>query len=477
MKKTCRHTRVNSFRLLWVFWASVWTFSGILVSGQETGNNSPIQAALDSLWIQRPVEKIYIQLDKERYVAGETIWFKVYLLEGKDLGPSYLSTLVYVECWNPADSLLIRKTIKLEGGTGIGEMVLPKELSAGVYAIQAYSQWMRNSSQRFQTRVQILDPSSPSESSLITSGKPDLQFLPESGSLLPGGENRVAFKALGTDGWGIPVSGKILDAAGKEIQSFESAHRGMGSFSFTPEASNSYQAEVDWRGSTYRYDLPPVEEKGYVMGVNASPFLTQVQVRSFGLPPDGLVQLVGIMGHRLRISLKARLQGGVAQLDIPNSFFDTGVLQLTVLDANNIPQCERMVWIDKRDQMDIQVSSQKSSYSKRSLVELEFKAQSQMGVAQASQLAVSVFEENGAWEDSPYRNTLRSHMLLSSEAKGTIEAPWEYFHKEGISQHLDLVMLTHFWRKIDWEELGATLPAPEYLIERGLFIKGTSHAE
>ena len=472
MKKMSRYSCVHVILSLRTLWVCIWVFAGILASAQEAGSNSPFQVELDSLWIQRPVEKAYVQMDKERYVSGETIWFKVYLLDGRDVGPSYLSTMVYVECWSPTDSLISRKTIKLEGGIGIGEISLPKELSAGVYAIQAYSQWMRNRSQHFHTRVQILDPSSPSESALVSSDKPDVQFLPESGSLLAGGENRVAFKALGTDGWGIPVSGKILDAAGDEIQSFQSAHRGMGSFSFVPEAGNSYQAEIDWMGSSYRYDLPPVEEQGYIMQVNASPFLTQVQIRSHGFPPDGLVQLVGIMGHRLRISLKARLQEGIAQLDIPNSFFDTGVLQLTVLDANNLPQCERMVWIDKRDQMDIQVSSQKTSYSKRSLVELAFQAKSQMGVAQPSQLAVSVFEERGMWEDSPYRSTLRSHMLLSSEAKGTIEAPWEYFHKEGTAQHLDLVMLTHFWRNIDWEELGTSLPVPEYLIERGLFIRG-----
>lgn len=462
----------NVFKWIKVIGVSAWIYSMACVQAQEVDANSPIQANLDSLWMQRPIEKVYVQMDKERYVQGETLWFKVYLLDGKDLGPSYLSTLVYVECWSPDDTLVARKTIKVEGGIGKGDLSLPKELSAGVYHIQAYSQWMRNESQHFQASIQVLDPSSSTEPPLLASGKPDVQFLPESGSLLAGGENRVAFKALGVDGWGIPINGKVWDASGNEIQSFESSHRGMGSFAFVPEVGNAYQAEITWMGTTYRYDLPKVEEKGYVMGVNSSPFLTQVQIRSHGLPSDAVVQLVGIMGHRLRISLKARLQEGQAQLDIPNSFFDTGVLQLSLLDVNDQAQCERMIWIDKRDQMDIQVSPQQPVYSKRSLVEVEFQAKSQMGVALSSQLAVSVYEESGMWEGSPYRNSLRSQMLLSSEAKGTIEAPWEYFHTEGASEYLDLVMLTHFWRKVNWDNLGTTLEAPKYLIERGLYISG-----
>lgn len=41
-------------------------------------------------------EKIYVQLDKPNYYAGEDIWFKTYLLNAATHAPETLSKLVYV---------------------------------------------------------------------------------------------------------------------------------------------------------------------------------------------------------------------------------------------------------------------------------------------------------------------------------------------------------------------------------------------
>ena len=457
-------------RLFWVICAFFY-FPGIS-SAQEQKSN-PIQDALDSLWVERPIENLYVQLDKSQYVPGETVWFKVYLTEGQDLLPSYLSTVAYVECWNLEDSLVFRKTVKLQNGVGTGDLVLSQELASGIYKLQAYTSWMRNFQAAFQQEIRLINPSEGVPEDLPEEGKPDLQFLPESGSLLAGHENRVAFKALGTDGLGVEVAGKILDAKGNPIADFSTQHRGMGTVLFSPEAHTSYQAEVSWQGNTYAYPLPPVEAQGYSLFVSPSPFVTQVRIQSSGVEPNSLVQLVGISRHKLNLFLRTRLENGVAELNIPNSSFPTGVLQLTLLDEAGVPQCERMVWIDKNDQLEIGVETGKSNFGKRNLVKLDFATQTQMGQKTPAQLAVSVVEENGIWETYSYRTSLKSHMLLGTEAKGRIEAPWEYFHQEGSSQHIDLVMLTHLWRKVSWEELQSPPDTPpDFLIEQGLVISG-----
>src|SRR5690606_13254045 len=97
----------------------------------------------------------------------------------------------------------------------------------------------------------------------------DLQFFPEGGDLVAGVPNIVAFKATGADGLGRDVSGEIRDAGGKRVASFRSTHRGMGKLVFIPEAGMRYSARLTHPEGTEReYELPPVQEEGYLLHID-----------------------------------------------------------------------------------------------------------------------------------------------------------------------------------------------------------------
>ncbi|WP_449439487.1 hypothetical protein [Pedobacter steynii] len=85
---------------------------------------------------------------------------------------------------------------------------------------------------------------------------------------MSGVRTRVAFKATGTDGLGVPVKGVIIDNDGKEVETFEATHFGMGQFRLMPEKGKLYQAKVTYPdGSEKSIKLPPVLESGYVLSV------------------------------------------------------------------------------------------------------------------------------------------------------------------------------------------------------------------
>jgi hypothetical protein len=52
-------------------------------------------------------EKIYLQYDKQSYIAGETIWFKAYIMDG--LLPSTKSTVLCVELINDSGKTVQKK--------------------------------------------------------------------------------------------------------------------------------------------------------------------------------------------------------------------------------------------------------------------------------------------------------------------------------------------------------------------------------
>ncbi|HTO34758.1 MAG TPA: MG2 domain-containing protein, partial [Flavobacterium sp.] len=172
-------------------------------------------------------EKIYLQLDKDIYTTGSTIWFKSIVTTSLDNAPTDLSGILYVELISAEKKLIEKKLIKLNQGIGEGHFDLPEILPTGNYLIRAYTEWNRNfdSDFFFEKYVQVFSiydsttikertsqnelPSvevQPETTSTITN-EIDLQFLPESGELVHGLSSKIGFKALNSFGNGIPVEG------------------------------------------------------------------------------------------------------------------------------------------------------------------------------------------------------------------------------------------------------------------------------
>ena len=91
-------------------------------------------------------ERIYLQTDKPYYAAGDTVWFRVHLLDAATNMPVKQSRFVYVELHDQqADTLMQRLMIRSdEDGVFANAMLLPKDIRSGVYTLVAYTQWMRN---------------------------------------------------------------------------------------------------------------------------------------------------------------------------------------------------------------------------------------------------------------------------------------------------------------------------------------------
>src|SRR5690606_32391223 len=76
------------------------------------------------------------------------------------------------------------------------------------------------------------------------------------------------FKAVDISGKGSHVAGTVHDQQGNMVMDFKSEHLGMGAFVFTPEAGNTYTAQVQLpNGRMARYKLPQIKEEGVVLQV------------------------------------------------------------------------------------------------------------------------------------------------------------------------------------------------------------------
>lgn len=102
-------------------------------------------------------ERVYLQTDKQTYLAGELLWMKFYLTdaEGK---PSPLSKVGYVELLDSA-SVQLQVKLNISEGTGEGWLELPITLPTGYYRLTAYTRYMQNEEESifFQKNIGVIN--------------------------------------------------------------------------------------------------------------------------------------------------------------------------------------------------------------------------------------------------------------------------------------------------------------------------------
>jgi hypothetical protein len=89
-------------------------------------------------------EQIYVHTDREDYIAGEDMWFNIYVTDSFTGKPSLNSKIAYIELFNKNNHPVVQKRFRIENGCGPGQIILPDSLSSGPYLLRVYTNWMKN---------------------------------------------------------------------------------------------------------------------------------------------------------------------------------------------------------------------------------------------------------------------------------------------------------------------------------------------
>ncbi|MVM37125.1 hypothetical protein GO730_04755 [Spirosoma sp. HMF3257] len=155
-------------------------------------------------------EKAYIHTDRAQYVAGDTLWFKAYLVDGKFHTPNALSQTLYVNLLDATGKRTVSRLVHMDStGHASGDITLPDSLPSGDYQLLAYTNWMRNADNEFLFRKRIrIDARNAQPDNRIASESKGfrVQVFPEGGQLVEGLSGRVAFQALDNQGHSLSVT-------------------------------------------------------------------------------------------------------------------------------------------------------------------------------------------------------------------------------------------------------------------------------
>ncbi|MFN8208427.1 MAG: TonB-dependent receptor plug domain-containing protein [Bacteroidales bacterium] len=460
----------NSFRLIFPL-LLLLVFSFVLKEDEDPRLRIIVEQ-FNSYMAKNLQQKVYLHTDREVYEAPGDIWFKAYLVSGTAQRPDSLSTSLIVELINPRNVVVQTRQLRMSAGTGKGDFVLTDTIPEGTYIIRAYTNWMNHYRDFVYSRSFYIR--NPSNANFISAedlrynkrvnrkiekgeNRFAIQFLPESGILTPGIQSRVAFRTENELGKGVPASGIILNSKKQEVLRFSTLAHGLGSFLFTPEKGEKYRAMVSFNGKKeVEAGFPELIRQAYVMRFEreAGGMILIHAASSFPLTEDPQANdiiLVGQTRGKIYYAKLIDMPRGSIDLRIPEALFPTGITQFTLFNGRGIPMAERLVFIHHADQLSIGSSGMQESYGRRKEGVIDFQVKDHQGVPVTGSFSVSVVKADSTGQSNS-EPSITSCFLLTSDLGGAVENADFLLENttESAREELDLVMLTHGWRRFSW---------------------------
>ena len=457
-------------------------FLPLAVSGQNPTTLEGWAQRLKLFGQKIPQEEVFVHLDNTCYYLGDTLYYKAYM-HLSDGRPSALSRLLYVELLNHDGYLVERQKVEMKQGQGDGSFILPDTLYGGYYELRAYTRWQLNWGRYEHPHTQDAEDwffdkelardyyrdyeklysrvfpvyDKPKEAGDYAQGmtlrplqrlvkgsdqapKAVVTFFPEGGHLVAGVPNRVAFEANREDGK--HLKGKLSLRGGAEA---ETVSRGRGTFVITPNSGEKLKATFAWEGGSQEFELPQVDEDGVALQATVGTDGIHVALSSHGAAASEQLGLT-VSCHGVQQDFQEVTDNNLL---VPIEKLKTGVVQLTVFNAEGRIYADRLVFVRTTDfqPQNIAFEDAKAQYGAYEKVE--------MGVSCPSSpsASVSLAVRDAAHSDYTFDSgNILTEMLLASQIRGFVEHP-EYFFESDDEQHrqaLDLLLMVQGWRRYNW---------------------------
>ena len=303
--------------------------------------------------------------------------------------------------------------------------------------------------------------------------KPDLQFLPEGGQFVAGLENQLAFCCIDPDGHPLNVSGELLDEKNQPISSFTSEYQGMGTLTFVPQSNKHYHARINYQDSIFNYTLPEVEAEAYSLHFSGQDQDSlYMSIRSNRVEKANFMLLAHCRGITKYLA-SGILDTTSLALTIPKEEFPEGISVFTLF-VNRAPRAERLVYLEKNEQLQFKLLNRPENFQKRSLTKLTIQVSNKAGEPVPGNYSLLAYDSGLEQSVDPLEN-IRNYLLFSSDLQGAVFRNTEAFNsKDPTANHKrDLFLLTHGWRRFQWTDVYMqTSNEKKYEMESSLYIDG-----
>ena len=278
------------------------------------------------------------------------------------------------------------------------------------------------------------------------------EVFPEGGNLVSGLASRLAFKAVSVTGDPLDVEGTLFEDD-NPVMEFKSAHAGMGSLMFTPNAEKKYRIRLSKPKTDSVFLLPKVYPEGIMLylGKRSDKFLELNVAQSPQLGKKTVYlrgQLRGVVYYMASGVLNNALKFKFPLSEFPNQ----GIAEFTLFDETLNPVAVRLVYVNPDKKLFIETTLSKEKFETRDKASLKISVKDENGKPVIANLGVSVFDK--IYHDQQNPKNILSYYMLTSQLKGKVYDPGFYFDTINKSRYdlLDMLLMTQGWSRYVWSE-------------------------
>jgi hypothetical protein len=377
-------------------------------------------------------EELYIQTDRDIYIAGEEVYLKVREFGALTHTAGSISRVVYVDMPDNFGTPVIQLKIATDGLTGSGSFRIPDNLRTGCYFIRSFTSWMKNYPQSSfaYKKISVINPFE----SMSTFSVPPVNtlpdsviFYPETGRIVAGIGNRLGFKCFNKEGDPVITEGAITGSGEDTLALFRTDRYGTGVVTVNPStAGRLYMVTSDSTGRGRRFEMPYVDEKGLIFRVTSDKQAGVIKIhilknKELDVPEGRLGIIYSPESFTPVRKETSAVRDSVIVFD--QDVIPAGMAKIIITDINGMELASGWFYNDKKQELTYDVKVPSENLSPRGKVRIDIIAKDDAGRSIESDLCVSVirpvlkdgshFNEIMRQNQSPAMQALRTDLILS----------------------------------------------------------------
>ncbi len=326
----------------------------------NTKSNSKLEALNSENTLELPQkitdgrDQVFVQLDRNIYRPGDTIFFKAFIKDRISGTFKSKSVSMYALLFDEKKMMVDSSRFKIFDSSSSGWMVIPEKSKSGKYRFAAFTSMMQNDdpAEAFQLEIQVREPDKILDrvAPISNADKPvvnsyfELRYLPEGGTFIDGIRQRVGFNATNGTGQPVYIEGLLKNSSGVILDSIKSGSYGPGSFSCLARPGLVVDI-TKGAGPKKTWPLPVPSAKGISLSVapiDESSFVVAIESNSYSSEPMTLAITMDMTQvYSKEITLNKKQQIVVETDQLPS-----GIAEISLLGRDLWPIANRLYYIN-----------------------------------------------------------------------------------------------------------------------------------
>ncbi len=401
--------------------------------------------------------KLHLQFNQPAYAPGDTAFFRVAYIVASENTPLKGFNLIELDVVDHGGRVVLHEVVRIRDGWAGNQLVLPADLTPGIYRVMAYDNWMKNfdRSRHFAGELHVSGDRVFSDAE----SAPTLTCFPEGGRLVTGLRSKVV-----VHGPARLEKGTVTDSKGNQVADFSTDKNGYGLFVLTPQAGVVYTVTMAGRS----VQLTASDDGVGVLFTPSSslnvPHRVVLQAPSVSrIREEALNVIISGHGNAYYSASFAFKDKEFVNLAIPAHLLPHGICYLTVNRHDGETLASR-IFYSNRSVVKTTIKTDKREYGTRTDVKVDVSITDQENKPELARMSVSVYQADLFPHSIQDNWNIGNYFSWVSDLN---QPPPDGFEgnlqtAEGLGM-MDRMLITKTWPWYTWKQVLNDAPKPQFL--------------